>query len=205
MIEIDVSEVVGILDEVKARIMDDTPLIQGVAALLEESVVENIRVGGRPVPFKPRSKVTEKIIEYKKGSLVGSILIYEANLIKSIGQPSGLTPMAGPNGILKISNHHGVIGTNIPYAAKQQCGDPGGTPYVEEYHRYNTGRAWRQSLSTRKITKRRQTITGTYYRNVKTRFIPPRKFMMVQEDDIKHIQAIAKAWYLYGDMTKGIS
>lgn len=205
VVQIDLGDIPELIDGLTARVADDTPLIQATAALLEESVSQNIIQGGRPVPFKPRSKVTEKIIEYNKGSLVGSILIYEANLLKSIGQPSGLTPNAGPHGILKISKHHGVVGTMVPYAAKQQCGDPGGETYMQEYHRYNTGRAWRQSLTTKKISKRKQTVTGTYYRKVTTRPIPQRKFMMVQEEDMLHIQAIAKAWFLHGDMTKEIS
>lgn len=135
--------------------------------------------------WKERSSVTEKILENQYGYVKGELMRISTHLMNA----TGLAGQTGADGAIIADDNMATLENRTPYARKLHYGDPGGEPYVQEYHRRDRGNAWRQSIKTRKISARKTTVTGTFYRHVKTRPIPPRPFMVWQTEDVADVEA----------------
>jgi phage gpG-like protein len=160
------------LAEAAARMADMTPVFKVVGELLKTSVERNFEVGGRP-RWKGLSAIT-KGIRKKKNKWPGQILAVTGMLKNSIH------PSAFPD--------HVEIGTPMKYAATQQFGAARGAfgavvanvrAHVRRMESKNK-RGKSSGVAFVKAHQRKQAVPwGT---------IPPRPFLMVQDEDWEDIR-----------------
>ena len=141
-------------------------------------------------PWKPWSKVTEKIKDSRaaKGHSRGELMRDTSRLMNSPGQAKGTINMPMPgqppagDGLFQVNDDFGTLASAVSYGPPLHFGDPGGVEVRQEYHRYKTKRGYRSSLKSRRTMKAVRDVTGTFYRNVKTRPIPPRPWFAWRSD-----------------------
>jgi hypothetical protein len=141
-------------------------------------------------PWKPWSPTTEKIKDSRaaKGHSRGELMRDTSRLMNSPGRAKGRITMPSPgippagDGLFQIGDDNATLASAVSYGPPLHFGDPGGAKVVQEYHHYKTKRGYRSSLKTRRTMKAVRDTTGTFYRNVITRPIPPRPWFAWRSD-----------------------
>jgi len=115
-IRIESPKLTAMLHRLLAKVRDRTPAMRKVTGIMADAVEENFDQQGRP-RWKDLAASTIKQRE-KEGSWPGKILQRSGNLARSITR--------------HYDNDSAIVGTNMPYAAIQNCGGKAGRGHKVE-------------------------------------------------------------------------
>lgn len=183
-IEVDDKGVVNLLNELKARMSDLTPVMGAIGQRIQSSVQQNFEVGGRWSgivksflggsakwkELKPATKKRKAKAGKEKTLIMSGIL---KNSISSTVTPDSVT-----------------VGTNVPYGAIHQFGGDiyVGARTVKTRHRTDAkGNLLRQdgfkNLVKFASAKHKRVKERFYSAEAHTIHIPARPFLVIQEED----------------------
>lgn len=165
----------GMLRRLQRRLGDLTPFFSRVGAHMITSIDRNFRAGGRP-RWRPLSPVT---IEWARRRHKGLRGIRDPNRpLVDTGRLKGST-------VFRAAPDHVRIGTNVVYGAIHQRGGRTRARHVPGVGvREHARRAPSGTLHTVRAHTRRQFVPGVR--------IPARPFLVVQPEDWRTIERIAK-------------